>query len=256
MAARKNLQEIVSREAKIAEEIHGALIAKNPPRLSDYEVETLFKPGFEIGGDHFEYFAIDDHNLGLILLDTNVRGVHAALVMASATAYVRAAAPGELSPANVLRNVNRQLAPDLPAGRYVTALYVVLNQKEGKATVASAGHLPLLVYRHAGGRLAKVNPEGIALGLDPGPVFDRSLEEGDLPIGVGDRIVVYTDGVLRIQNQEGEEFGESRFYGAVSSEAPKNSQAFVNFVGAGIDRFHLGAPQSDDITISTIKRLR
>jgi sigma-B regulation protein RsbU (phosphoserine phosphatase) len=138
----------------------------------------------------------------------------------------------------------------------VTAVYVVIDTREGKATVASAGHLPLLVYRHASGKVAKVNPEGIALGLDVGPVFDRALQEGDIPIGVGDRIVLYTDGALRIVNEGGEEFGEARFYGAVTREAPKNSQAFVNFVGSAIDQFHLNTPQSDDITISTVKRLK
>jgi hypothetical protein len=166
-----DLDQVVDKEQKVAEEIHGALMSKNPPRLSDYEVETLFKPGFEIGGDHFEYFRIDEHHLGVILLDTNVRGIPAALVMASARSYVRAAAPGELSPAAVLRQVNRNLAGDLPPGRHVTAMYVVLDTAQGKATLASAGHLPLLVYRHASGRVAKVNPEGIALGLDVGPVF-------------------------------------------------------------------------------------
>jgi serine phosphatase RsbU (regulator of sigma subunit) len=252
----EDLEGIVDRERKVAEEIHGALMSKNPPRLSDYEVETLFKPGFEIGGDHFEYFQIDEDHVGVILLDTNVRGIQAALVMGAARAYVRSAAPGVLSPAEVLKTVNRNLAGDLPPGRHVTALYVVIDRREGKATLASAGHLPLLVYRHAGGTMAKVNPEGIALGLDVGPVFDRALQEGDIPIHVGDRIVLYTDGALRIANEEGEEFGEQRFYGTVSREAPKNSLAFVNFVGSAIDQFHLNAPQNDDITISTVKRLR
>jgi serine phosphatase RsbU (regulator of sigma subunit) len=252
----QDLDQIVERERKVAEEIHASLMGKNPPRLSDYEVETLFKPGFEIGGDHFEYFRIDEQHVGVILLDTNVRGIPAALVMSSARSYVRSVAPGNLSPADVLRQVNRLLAGDLPPGRHVTAVYVVIDTGEGKATVASAGHLPLLVYRHASGKVAKVNPEGIALGLDVGPVFDRALQEGDIPIGVGDRIVLYTDGALRIVNEGGEEFGESRFYASVTKEAPKNSQAFVNFVGSAIDQFHLNTPQSDDITISTVKRLK
>jgi serine phosphatase RsbU (regulator of sigma subunit) len=251
-----DLEEIVERERKVAEEIHGQLIAKNPPRLSDYEVETLFKPGFEIAGDHFEYFRIDDTHLGVILLDTNVRGITAALVMSAAKAYVRAAAPGNLSPAEVLKQVNRLLAGDLPPGRHVTALYAVIDTAAGKPTIASAGHLPMLVYRHATGKLAKVNPEGIALGLDVGPVFDRTLQEGDIPIGAGDRIVIYTDGALKVQSEAGEEYGEPRFYESVQREAPKNSQAFVNFVGGAIDQFHLGAPPNDDITISTVKRLR
>ncbi len=251
-----DMDAIVDRDRKLASEIHEGLINKHPPRLSDYEVETLFKPGFEVGGDHFEYFRIDDDHLGIILLDTNVRGIPAALVMSATRSYVRAAAPGNLSPAAVLKQVNRHLAGELPPGRHVTALYVVLDTAQGKATMASAGHLPVLVFRQATGKIAKANPAGIAMGLDVGPVFDRELEEGDVPLGPGDRLVFYTDGALKIANETGEEFGEQRFYGAVSREAPKNSQAFVNFVGSAIDQFHLTTPQNDDVTISTVKRLR
>lgn len=251
-----DLDEVAQRERAVADEIHKGLVSKHPPRLDGYEVETLFKPGFEIGGDHFEYFRIDDGHLGLILLDTNVRGLQAALVMASTRAYVRTAAPGQLSPAQVLREVNRHLAGELPPGRHVTALYAVLDMAAGTATLASAGHLPLLVYRHAAGKLSMVNPEGLALGMDTGPVFDDALQEGEIPLGVGDRIVMYTDGALKIQDADGAEYGEQRFYQSVSREAPKNSQAFVNFVGSAIDAYHAGAQQNDDITISTIKRLR
>lgn len=255
-AANEDMDAIVERERKVAGEIHEALINKHPPRLSDYEVEHLFKPGIEIAGDHFEYFRIDDDHLGVILLDTNVRGIPAALVMASARSYVRAAAPGNLSPAAVLKQVNRHLAGELPAGRHVTAVYAVIDTAQHKVTMASAGALPVLVFRQASGKIAKINPGGIALGLDVGPVFDRELQEGDVPMGAGDRLALYTDGALRITSETGEEFGEARFYQAVAREAPKNSQAFVNFVGSAIDQFHLQTPQNDDVTISTIKRLR
>jgi serine phosphatase RsbU (regulator of sigma subunit) len=224
--------------------------------MAGWEVETLFKPGFEIGGDHFDYFRIDDKHLGVILLDTSVRGIRAALVMAMARAYVHAVAPGVLSPAEVLMRVNRMLADDLSTGQYVTALYAVIDTAAGVAKVASAGHLPLIVYRHSLGKTAIVNPEGIALGLDVGPVFDRAITEAEVPIGVGDRLVLHTDGALKVQNEVGDEYGERRLYDSVKQEAPKNSQAFVNFVGSAIDQFHLNVPQNDDITISTVKRLK
>jgi sigma-B regulation protein RsbU (phosphoserine phosphatase) len=240
----------------MAAQIHQSLMPKNPPRIPAWEVETLFKPGFEIGGDHFDYFRIDDTHLGVILMDTSVRGVAAAVVMSMARAYVHAAAPGVLSPAEVLTKVNRLLASDLSQGQYVTALYVVIDTESSTAKVASAGHLPLVVFRQALGKTAIVNPEGIALGLDQGPVFDRSLTEVDLDIGAGDRLVLHTDGALKVQSETGEEFGEQRLYETIQQKAPMNSQAFVNFVGGAIDQFHLNTPQNDDITISTVKRLK
>jgi serine phosphatase RsbU (regulator of sigma subunit) len=251
-----DLQEVISKEQGAAAQIHQGLLPKDPPRLPGWEVETLFKPGFEVGGDHFDYFRIDDVHLGVILMDSSVRGIPAALSMAMAHAYVRSSAPGVLSPAEVLMRVNRLLAADLPQGQYVTALYVVIDTASGTAKVASAGHLPLIVYRHAIGKTAIVNPEGIALGLDVGPVFDRAITEAEIPIGVGDRIVLHTDGAVKVQDEVGTEFGEQRLYTTIKEKAPMNSQAFVNFVGSAIDAFHLQTAQNDDITISTVKRLK
>jgi sigma-B regulation protein RsbU (phosphoserine phosphatase) len=251
-----DLQEVASREQGIAAEIHHGLMPKDPPRIPGYEVETLFKPGFEIGGDHFDYFSIDETHLGVLIMDTSVRGIAAAVIMSMARAYVRATAPGVQSPADVLMKVNRLLASDLTGGQYVTALYAVIDTANGTAKVASAGHLPLIVYRHGIGKTAIVNPDGLALGLDVGPVFDRTIADADVPIGVGDRLVLHTDGAVNVQNSEGEEFGDQRLFTTVQQEAPKNSQAFVNFVGAAIDAFHAGTPQNDDITISTVKRLK
>ena len=61
---------------------------------------------------------------------------------------------------------------------------------------------------------------------------------------------------LKVQSDTGDEYGEARLYASIKQEAPKNSQAFVNFVGGTIDQFHLTTPQNDDITISTVKRLK
>ncbi|MFM8979584.1 MAG: PP2C family protein-serine/threonine phosphatase [Planctomycetia bacterium] len=248
--------ELAERESRLAGEIHQGLINKHPPRLTDYEVEHLFKPGADVGGDHFDYFQIDDTHLGVILLDTNVRGIPAALVMSAARAYVRAAAPGELSPAAVLKKVNKMLAGELPPGRHVTAVYAVVDTATHRVTLASAVHLPVLVWQQAAGKMGRANPGGLAMGMDAGPVFDRELQEQGVALAAGDRLVLYTDGALLVANEAQEEFGEQRFYAAVMREAPKNSQAFVNFVGSAIDAFHLQSPQGDDITISTIKRLR
>lgn len=247
---------IADRERSLASEIHEGLINKHPPRLTDYEVEHLFKPGRDVGGDHFDYFRIDDTHLGVILLDTNVRGIPAALVMSAVRAYVRAMAPGELSPAAVLKKVNKMLAGELPPGRHVTAVYAVVDTAAHRVTLASAGHLPVLVWQQAAGKMGRANPGGLAMGMDAGPVFDREMHEQGVSLSAGDRLVLYTDGALLVANESQEEFGEQRFYAAVMREAPKNSQAFVNFVGAAIDAFHLNSPQGDDITISTIKRLR
>ena len=72
----------------------------------------------------------------------------------------------------------------------------------------------------------------------------------------GDRLVLYTDGVVSAQNDEGEAYGDDRFQESVRKQGGMNSAAFVNFAAGGVDTFLAGTPQGDDITITTVKRLK
>ena len=99
-------------------------------------------------------------------------------------------------------------------------------------------------------------PEGIALGLDAGPVFDKTISEKAIQLDKGDRVVLYTDGAINGRNPAGAQYGDERFYYVVNREAPKNSAACVNFVANDVDLFHEGAPLMDDFTIVTLRRLK
>ena len=129
------------------------------------------------------------------------------------------------------------------------------EQKKGIVAVASAGHLPLVFWKLEKKGSALLNPEGIAIGLDKGPVFEKTVVDKRIKLDRGDRYVLYTDGPVAAKNMNGEEFGEQRFYYVVSREAPKNSAAFVNFVANEVDLFHEGAVQEDDITLVTVRKV-
>jgi serine phosphatase RsbU (regulator of sigma subunit) len=136
----------------------------------------------------------------------------------------------------------------------VTALALVLDTSSGEITAASAGHRPIVLWRE--GKTALINPNGIALGLDVGPVFDKTIEDKRFSMRRNDRVVLYTDGVVSAENDAGEAYGENRFLDSVRRQGAMNSAAFVNFVAGGVDKFLDGAEQADDITISTIKKMK
>jgi sigma-B regulation protein RsbU (phosphoserine phosphatase) len=133
-------------------------------------------------------------------------------------------------------------------------MYVVIEHSTGICRFASAQHLPLVFWKREKKGSAKVASEGIALGLDAGPVFDKTLAEKAVQLELGDRVVLYTDGAINAKNASGATYGEEKFYYVVNREAPKNSAAFVNFVANDVDLFHSGAPQLDDFTILTARR--
>jgi len=251
-----DLDEAVAKELSIAAQIHQSLRPQDPPRVAGYELETLFKPGRDIGGDYFDYVELDENRVAILIADCaeTLRGVAAAMVMAMTRAYLRSAIDPATGPGDWLKATNRRLARDLKAGMAVTALVAVLDAAAGEVTVVSAGHRPLVLWR--AGKTATINPNGVALGLDIGPVFDKTLEEKKLSLHKNDRVVFYTDGVIAAKSQTGEPYGEERFLEAVRKQGGMNSAAFVNFVAGGVDAFGGGGGQDDDVTISTLKKLK
>ena len=251
-----DLDEALEKELDLANQIHQGLQPSDPPRLPGYEVETLFKVGRDIGGDYHDYIEMDENRLVVVLADCSesLRGVPAAMVMAMTRAYIKAAIDAESGPTDWLRSVNRRLARDLKSGMAVTALVVVLDTSTHEVLAASAGHRPIVLWRQ--NKTATINPNGIALGLDIGPVFEKTIEEKKFSLQKNDRVVLYTDGVVSAENAEGAAYGEQRFHEAIRRQGAMNSAAFVNFIAGGVDKFLDEQEQNDDITICTLKRMK
>jgi serine phosphatase RsbU (regulator of sigma subunit) len=251
-----DLDEALEKELDTATQIHESLRPSDPPRVPGYELETLFKAGRDIGGDYYDYIELDAKRIALVLADCSesLRGVPAAMVMAMTRAYLKTAISAETGPAQWLKDVNRRLARDLKSGMAVTALAIVVDTSTHEAFAASAGHRPIVIWRQ--GKTATVNPNGIALGLDIGPVFDQTIEDKKFSFQKNDRIVLYTDGVVSAENDAHEAYGEARFLESIRRQGGMNSAAFVNFVAGGVDKFLGEAEQNDDITICTLKRMK
>jgi hypothetical protein len=248
------VQEVVRAPTQ---EINEALApSKSFQRPDELEIEATQKVAADGGNDFYDVVNVDDERVGVFIADAPARGVKSSMHMAAIRALFRASYRGQGSPAEVLKAVNRGFAIDLPRGVYVTAMYAVVEKSTGVCKVASAQHMPLVFYKMSKKASARLSPEGIALGLDPGPVFDKTLSEKAVQLEKGDRIVLFTDGAINAKRPDGAQYGEEKFYYVVNKEAPKNSAACVNFVANDVDLFHEGAPLADDFTIVTVRKLR
>jgi hypothetical protein len=248
------VQEVV--RAPVQEINESLAPTKSFERPEELEVESTQKVSADLGNDYYDVVNVDADHVGVFVADAPVRGVKSSMLMASIRALFRASYKGQTSPAEVLKAVNRGFAVDLPRGSYVTAMYAVVNKTTGVCKFANAQHLPLVFWKLAKKASARVTSEGIALGLDPGPVFDKTIAEKTVPLEKGDRIMLYTDGAINAKNGAGAQYGEERFYYVVNREAPKNSAACVNFVANDVDLFHEGAPLMDDFSLVTVRKLR
>lgn len=242
-------------ELGIAAEIQANLVPKKMLKLPGYDISAYYRPSKEVGGDYYDFIEIDPDHHGIVVADVSGKGVPGSLVMAMARAFLRMEAERSrnTSPADTLKRANAMLAADIRKGMFVTAVYCVLNDKTRRVSVTSAGHNPMLIWRGASNEIELVNPKGIALGFDKGPVFDRTISEESVLLEPGDRIVLYTDGAVEAMNEAQEEFGDDRFRALVKELATRDSNQFLNLLVKALDEHAGSAPQHDDMTIVTVR---
>ncbi|MBI2920557.1 MAG: SpoIIE family protein phosphatase [Planctomycetes bacterium] len=242
-------------ELNIATEIQSNLLPHRIPKIAGYELGAYYRPSKEVGGDYYDFIQIDQNHLGIIVADVSGKGIPGSMVMTMARSLIRMEAERNLSTADTLVKTNRILARDIRRGMFVTCLYALLDVRSRTLLVSSAGHNPMVVFRKATGKYELVNPNGIALGFDKGPIFERTIKEQQIQLGLGDRICLYTDGVVESMDSKNVEFGDERFYKMVQLLAEKDSNVFINAIVRTLDEHQGESPQHDDITIVTVRLL-
>jgi sigma-B regulation protein RsbU (phosphoserine phosphatase) len=153
-----------------------------------------------VAGDFYHFIELDDHRLGVLVADVSGHGVPAALIASMMKMAVQTIVPCAHSPKDVLQGLNRMLSGQA-GDQFVTAAYLFMDTENYKARYSAAGHPPLLLSR-AGG-LQRIESNGLVFGVAREPDYPVR----DLELCPGDRLLLYTDGVIEPENAKGEAFG-------------------------------------------------
>ncbi len=242
-------------DLQIAREIQKILLPSDAPDLPGFEVSGLNLPARTLSGDYFDYLAVDENHLGIAIADVSGKGVPASLIMAMCRSALRSQAPGQLSPAAVLRSVNRQLYPDMKEDMFISMAYVVLNRHTGEALLARAGHDAPLLHVAGEGRVERLNPKGMAVGIDSGGVFDRFCSDFPFRFGTGDLLLLYTDGLTEALDTDGNEFGVDRLTRELREASSQGAGETLHRLARSVRAFSGGQPQHDDITLIALRKL-
>ena len=246
---------IRKREREVAGGVREALLPLATPLVAGYDLGAAFVAAPDFGGDFHDFIEREDGRVGLLVCDVSGTGIPAALVGSTARSYLR----GELERTDdlvaTMRRVNRWLVGDMRRGMFVSALYALIDPEKGTAQVVCAGHkVPLLRYDAGVGQMRVVHPEGIALGFDRGPVFDRRIQLVETPIEPGDRFVLANSAPLGLKNAAGVELGERNFYARVLKHATLDTSRFLKCVRRDLLGFVGEAGLARDISLVTISR--
>jgi serine phosphatase RsbU (regulator of sigma subunit)/anti-sigma regulatory factor (Ser/Thr protein kinase) len=240
-------RERIQQELQVAALIQQTLLPKELPAIAGWHVDAFYRPARAVGGDFYDFIALEDGRLGVVIGDVTDKGVPAALVMATCRSMLRSAAQRHDSPAAVLADVNDSLVPEIPPAMFVTCLYAIIDVEAGEVVFANAGHnLPYV--RHEGGVL-ELRATGMPLGLMPGMGYD----EAKYDMAAGEVMVLTSDGITEAHNAQGEMYGFGRLMDRVARR-PINDDV-LNAVVSDLEAFTGdGTEQEDDITLVVVKR--
>jgi serine phosphatase RsbU (regulator of sigma subunit) len=191
-----------------------------------------------VAGDWFDYIALPDGGVGVVVADVAGKGMAAALLMSSTRGILRLSA--ERSTAAVLESLNQILLRDFPRSRFVTLAYVVLDVREMTARIALAGHPPPVLITERPHLLG--HDGSLPLGMR-----ETKYAEQRVALAPGDRIVLYSDGVIEAEGANGQEYGFAgieRHFG--------NGDASPQSLLEDVRQFTGGAALEDDATVVTI----
>jgi phosphoserine phosphatase RsbU/P len=241
-------------DLEIAREIQSILLPSRPPTVSGYELSGTNVPARQVSGDYYDYIRVDDQRVGVAIADVSGKGVPASLIMAMCRSVIRSQAIGKVSAAEVLRQVNRQLYPDIKEDMFISMAYLIIDSGSNHVTLARAGHDAPLLYHAADQSVKKLTPKGMALGIDSGEVFNRVTADYSFDLAVNDCLLLYTDGATEALDEEGMEFGLPRLVRALQSNAARGAPGIVKRLTEEVKNFAGNFPQHDDITLIAIRK--
>lgn len=251
----KRKMERVEQDLQVARTIQQSLLPREAPVIEGFDIAAWNRPADQTGGDYYDWQRLPDGNWIASLADVSGHGIGPALVTAACRAYVRASSAHHLDLASLAARVNQLLADDLPGGRFVTMVSVLISPAGGPLALLSAGHGPIVLYLSATGEVREILANGLPLAVLREHEFEPAHAVDLLP---GDVLALVTDGFVEWARfgADGarEEFGLERLVSSLKRHAHMPASELISAVTRDTEAFARGEPQQDDLTILVIKR--
>jgi sigma-B regulation protein RsbU (phosphoserine phosphatase) len=244
----RRLQEL-KHELETARQIQASILPKEMPAVVGLSVAARYLPMTDVAGDFYDFLDLGDGRLGVLVADVSGHGVPAALIASMVKVALIAQSPFGHDPARVLWGMNQIFCGRLER-QFVTAAYAYLEPANARLRYGAAGHPPALLV-NAGGSVATVANNGVMLGHFP----DWTYTSIERPFVAGDRLILYTDGLVEATNERGEFFDAERLSSLARDGRARNAGGFADMLvrdvgawtGSRVDRGF-----ADDVTIVVV----
>jgi phosphoserine phosphatase RsbU/P len=240
------LQTIQS-EMNTARQIQLSILPREIPAIKGLDISARYLPMTSVAGDFYDFIAIDEKRIGILVADVSGHGMPAALISSMLKIALDGQTKHATDPARVLDGLNRALCGKFQ-GHFVTAVYVVVDTERQCILYAGAGHPPLILMDHSTGEAHEFLENGLFLGYFP----DASYTAMEIPFKAGDCGVLYTDGIPEMTDPSDEQFGLERLKQFLQDNHDLSAGQFVDALLDELSRWSdlaSGREAEDDITL-------
>lgn len=216
---------------------------------NDAKIFAAYHPARIVSGDLYDFMFLNNENLYFTIGDVSGKGLSAAFYMSVAQTLLKSNSRFN-SPGKIVTNANNELYTNNQHQFFLTLFAGVLNVKTGVLLYCNAAHTSSLIVSANGDITELTQTHGMPLGLYP----NRIYSESEVLLNSGDSIVLYSDGVTEMQNEDKLHYGNERFFGVLRKYAKSEPEQFIREIENSLTDFRGVAKQTDDITIMVIKR--
>lgn len=248
MAEKQESQRRAAREMEIARQVQARLFPQTMPPLETLDYAGICIQARQVGGDYYDFLALGEERLGLLIGDISGKGIAAALLMANLQANLRSQfAVAREQPSRFLQSVNRLFYENTVDSAYATVFFAEYDDSTQRLRYTNCGHLSGLLLRRDN-TAEWLHSTGTVLGL----FKEWDCVTAECHLLPGDTLALYTDGATESFNAAGEEFGEQRLVESLKRHREQSAQSIVAAMAADLQRFSPDE-QHDDITLLVAK---
>lgn len=241
-------RERLKRELELGRQIQHDMLPQGPLTLGLTQVAGVSVPAREVGGDFFNYFALPNGHVALLVGDVSGKGVGAALLMANIQASLRTRLGLGQQLSAIADEIDRDVEVNSPGQMYATLFLGILDPATRSLRYINAGHHPQFVLSEQRG-IERMAATGLPIGLLAG----RGYTERTVNVAAGDLIVFYTDGVVETESETDEMFGTDRFEQLLATCAGRSSEEVLHAVDQALKEFRGTREPFDDATLMAVR---
>ncbi len=242
-------RERVKAEIDAANRIQGALLPLEAPRLNGATVSSHYRAATEIGGDYFDFLAQPTGEIGIAFGDVSGHGLTSGIVMAMAKSALLVQVEYDSSPRAVLEVLNEIVIKTAPKRILMTFFFGLLDPRSQTLRFSSAGHLDPYVFRAASRKLEALSSWGFPLGVRR---RGEGFREHTVDFAPGDRLILYSDGLIEAIDDDGEPFGFERFEQTIVNSGHLGADDLKKSLLNAVKKFTRNRPPEDDQTLVVV----